>query len=691
MSELRDERPIAPMTRAALELAELYGVRIALAHHVIGYERCSCNDPKCGSPGKHPLHREWQKLATSDPTLILAAFARDPLANFGIATGMASGVVVLDVDGAEGEATLRALEALHGTLPAAPQVKTARGRHLYFVAGSIPLRNRAGARGHGLGKGLDFRAEGGFVVVPPSVHGSGAVYEWSPGCAIGVIDPPPLPDWIVATARDPERPTPAPRVDQPSLPFAGERADKWAQAALTKELEAVRGAPEGSRNDTLNTAGFSLGMLVAGGRLDGSTVKRALREAGIEAGLTEFEAIKTITSSMAAGAKKDQRSAPTRELPGFTRRALPASSSAADGGSEPPGPSEPTAESRATVSAMQPMFDTAALFAPLPAQRWAVPGLQIGPGRSTLIAGYGSSAKTIAAQSLALSLASGHLVWGHFESSPMTVLHIDYEQGYFATAKRYQRLALGHGIDLREIGNRLRYCEMPRVYLDKRGCEEEYLRACDGVDLVIIDALRGASPFTDENDSSFRQGMDVLTYVSQRTGCSNLVLHHASKPKKDSGNDARTLARGSSAIYDASGCVMNFVARPGEDARLVTQVKTPAEAEGAALDPFELVVTDVEIDGDPKAGVSCLWRVPLPVDESAKAEAEFERDASLILKAVSRAPGGQSNVIVSKCGVSRVRALEVLRALADEGRLDVTAGKNRARFYRIPSVNGAGQ
>lgn len=686
-----EQRPTPPIVRAALELAELYGVRIALAHHVISFERCSCADPECKSPGKHPLHKDWQKLATSDPTLILAGFARHPNANFGIATGMASGVVVLDVDGPEGEASLAELEAKHGALPRAPQVVTSRGRHIYFAAGSIPLRNRAGKAGHGLGVGLDFRAEGGFVVCPPSIHGSGMVYQWNPAATIGAVDPPPLPDWIVAKARDQERPAPAPL---PQLPFSAERADKWAQGAFTRELEAVRGAPKGERNKTLNTASFNLGTIVGGGKLDASTVRRALREAGIAAGLTEFETVKTITSGLAAGIKAETRDAPTRDIPGgMTRREMQpasssASSSAAESSSEPTGPAEPTVAPQ--PSAMQPRFDTAALFAALPAQRWCVPGLQIGPGRPTLIAGYGSSAKTLASQSLALSLASGHAVWGRFDSSPMTVLHIDYEQGYFATAKRYQRLAIGHGIDLRELENRLHYIEMPRVYLDKRGCEDEYLRACEGVDLVIIDALRGAAPFTDENDSSFRQAIDVLTYVSQRTGCSFLVLHHASKPKKDSGNDARTLARGSSAIYDASGCVFNFVARPGDDARLVTQVKVPAEAEGATLEPFELVVSDVEIDGNAKAGVRCMWRVPLPVDESAKAEAEFERDAALILKAVSKAPGGQSNVIVSKCGVSRVRALEVLRALAEEGRLDVTAGKNRARFYRVPTRNDGG-
>jgi hypothetical protein len=678
-----DESQVMPaMLRAALELAELAGVRIALAHHLIDGKRCSCGED-CGSPGKHPLRSSWQKSASAAPELIRAWFARDPHANFGIATGVASGVVVLDVDGAEGAITLANLVAKHGPLPVGPRAQTARGVHIYFAAGSVPLHNRAGDRGRGLGKGLDLRAEGGFVVAPPSVHASGVAYRWQTDLKLGEVELPALPQWIVDAGSDAPRPAPTDALERVERRDFEERmtsrAEKWALSALEREGRAVRGAPEGARNATLNTAAFNLGMLVASNALDGSTVRAALMHAAMEAGLSEFEAAKTIKSGMAAGIKKDSRSAPVsvpvqREMSGVT--------------TEPRDGTEPAAEPQ-FKSAMQPRFNTLSLFATLPAQRWCVPGLQLGPGRPTLIAGYGASAKTLASQSLALSLASGRPVWERFDSSPMRVLHVDYEQTYFATAKRYQRLALGHGIDPRELSDRLEYVEMPRVYLDRKSAEEEYLQACNGFDLVIIDALRGAAPHTDENDSSFRASVDVLTYVSQRTGCSVLLLHHASKPKKDAGGDGRSLARGSSAIFDASGCVLNFVAKPGDAARLVQQVKMPAEAEGSALDPFELVVEDVAIGGSASGGVKVVWRQPVPVDESAKASEEFERHAALIMKAVRRMPEGQSsNAIVARCGVHRNRALDVLRALADEGRVELVAGKGRSKLYRLAVTGG---
>lgn len=49
------------------------------------------------------------------------------------------------------------------------------------------------------------------------------------------------------------------------------------------------------------------------------------------------------------------------------------------------------------------------IFEPLAPTPWVVPGLQLGPGRPTLLVGYGSSGKTITAQSLALSVVTNRL------------------------------------------------------------------------------------------------------------------------------------------------------------------------------------------------------------------------------------------------------------------------------------------
>lgn len=114
------------------------------------------------------------KDATTDPAIIEAWWARWPQANIGIATG--NGLVVLDIDGPEGLAELKALIARHGPLPATLAVRTGNGIHLYFRdVGSAGLSGsvRSSARGK-----LHVRSEGGYVVAPPSLHPSGKVYQW---------------------------------------------------------------------------------------------------------------------------------------------------------------------------------------------------------------------------------------------------------------------------------------------------------------------------------------------------------------------------------------------------------------------------------------------------------------------------------------------------------------------------------
>ena len=79
---------------------------------------CACGDPECRRPGKHPRTRNGVRDATTDPQEITDMWDRWPLANLGIATGGAARLLVLDLDGPEGIASLKALESMHGPLPA---------------------------------------------------------------------------------------------------------------------------------------------------------------------------------------------------------------------------------------------------------------------------------------------------------------------------------------------------------------------------------------------------------------------------------------------------------------------------------------------------------------------------------------------------------------------------------------------
>jgi hypothetical protein len=126
---------------------------------------CSCAKGACSSPGKHPRTRNGLKDATSDPAQVKAWWSKAPNANIGCATG--EGLVVVDMDGPNGQASAQELE-----LPETATAATGAGRHLYYLGDDVPCRAN-------YLPGIDIRGKGGYVVAPPSRHPSGATYRWS--------------------------------------------------------------------------------------------------------------------------------------------------------------------------------------------------------------------------------------------------------------------------------------------------------------------------------------------------------------------------------------------------------------------------------------------------------------------------------------------------------------------------------
>lgn len=158
---------------AALEYAA-QGIAVFPLHTPSSDGSCSCRNADCGSVGKHPRTPNGVKDATTDAEQIRRWWTQWPEANIGIATGAGSDLVVIDVDGDEGEESLRRLTARHGPLPATRTAKTGRGRHLYFKHPGGKVKSKAPMSRdcpH-----VDSRGDGGYVVAPPSLHVSGARY-----------------------------------------------------------------------------------------------------------------------------------------------------------------------------------------------------------------------------------------------------------------------------------------------------------------------------------------------------------------------------------------------------------------------------------------------------------------------------------------------------------------------------------
>ena len=121
---------------------------------------------------KRPLTRNGFKDATKSADVVRKWWAATPTANIGIATGQMSGVVVVDVDvknGAKGRESLASLKGLDPTLTA---TTPSGGWHLYYFCPEGGMRCR-----NGMLPGIDFKADGGYVVAPGSTI-DGKEYEW---------------------------------------------------------------------------------------------------------------------------------------------------------------------------------------------------------------------------------------------------------------------------------------------------------------------------------------------------------------------------------------------------------------------------------------------------------------------------------------------------------------------------------
>src|SRR5215211_317852 len=125
--------------------------------------------------------------------------------NVGIVTGMTSGIVVLDVDKGGSDT----LTEKGWTIPPTVTVKTMNGYHAYFL---YPLDAERVPTKIGFAKGLDFKADGGYVVAPPSVvvnsgrdrkgidYSESHRYEWiSHPEDLGIAE---CPEWLLEALRE---------------------------------------------------------------------------------------------------------------------------------------------------------------------------------------------------------------------------------------------------------------------------------------------------------------------------------------------------------------------------------------------------------------------------------------------------------------------------------------------------------
>jgi hypothetical protein len=241
--------------------------------------------------------------ATTDTARITEMIRLHPRGCLAVRTGTPSGLVVVDVDVTTEDGPtdpgLKSLAQLdeQGLLPGTVTGMTGSGglHLLYAHPGGYVM---SGA--HKVAHKIDSKADGGYIVVPPSIHPrTGSPYRWS-GDGRYNHDLPELHEALCARLRPP-----AP-VSVPGNAWDQFRPARTPRGRLGGILRTVLEA-NGDRNDRLYWAAKKTGEMIAAGEIDELSAVAALQETGREVGLSENEIGDARRGTIGSGLRNGRR------------------------------------------------------------------------------------------------------------------------------------------------------------------------------------------------------------------------------------------------------------------------------------------------------------------------------------------------------------------------------------------------
>lgn len=315
----------------------------------------------------------WQQYQTTRASREqIEQWFKNPDINIGVVTGAASKIVVIDID---------TKDKIERPLPQTVTSQTGRGGwHLFCKYPGVAVKTCAGILPH-----VDIRGDGGYVVMPPSLHENGNRYQWViPPENAGFAD---LPQWVL----EDEKPA---QVAKPS-----------------NENTFNKSVPEGKRNDTATRV---VGKLLSQLRDESlwSFAWDSLKEWNQKnciPPLSESELRTTFESIARSEREKRQRSGQNHDIK--------------------------------TVSLAE------LLDIEFPNPRWLVEGL-IPHEAITIISGAPASYKTFLTFDIALKVAGGEKVFGEFQTTQSPVLIIDEENHPRILQERATLLSQNSGLPI---------------------------------------------------------------------------------------------------------------------------------------------------------------------------------------------------------------------------------------------------
>ncbi len=475
--------------------------------------------------GKTCLLSSWSEYQTRKPTKdeVEGWFFELNPTGIAIITGEISGIVVLDV---EKDADVSGLD-----IPKTPTVKTGGGGwHYYFKhPGNTKLQNIIRIR-----PSMDFKADGGYVIAPPSQHKSGTRYEWLIGFEMAQLAD--IPAWLVKETN----PKQAPSKDWKNI---------------------LEGVPEGERH----TSAVSLvGKLLRHLPIDEwETVALPLVESWNERNVPPLPRDELMRIIQSLAMKEATEKAARESVKNAVVDAVNADETDLIPVRLADLLSKELSETKWTIEQLIPMGGLAVLSAP-PAHH-----------------------KTWLALYFAIQVAQGDLVFDRFKTKRCNVLFVEEDTGEFLIIQRLRKLSPS------DRNASIQFLIRKGIKLENGRTMEKLMKLIkdEKIGFVIFDSLIQLHNQDENINKDMARVFEPLKRMTNM-GVSVLVLHHH---RKENGNedtmswkDRSQSLRGASAILGLLNSHL-VVLRQSKDRSILRQTKLWEMPE---MNPLEFEVSD---------------------------------------------------------------------------------------------------
>lgn len=322
----------------------------------------------------------------------------------------------------------------------------------------------------------------------------------------------------------------------------------------------------------------------------------------------------------------------------------------------------------ATDSGTAPTSLSDFLSEQLPVSRWLVDGLiPAGPSLGGLFGQY-KAGKSLVGLQLCMMVAAGveHFLFHDIHPDGEPTIFIEYE----GSRRRLQERATLMSAKF-SGGRRLpmEIIHRPKEKIDTREGANWLLRACEGKALCVIGPVSKATSMKEENDQhEWAVLADILQKITDRTGCSIILVHHTRKPSQQFGppngvEDFFTTVRGSNSFLGAVDFALGVQRPPEETEGVLYFLERDGESGRQAYD-FDVPSL-------------CIWPSDRPLGRPT-----LQDSAERLYSYIEQNPDCTQADISASLAVSRPTVGRWIETLGD--RLEASPGKGRApNTYRV--------